>query len=390
MPNESTDRQLLFGMLALQNGLVSRPQLVSAFARWTSDKSVSLAELLVADGAIERPACERLQQMVELHLDLHGGDAEKSLMRLSGSDVDEARIELAGIDDSDLQKSMAAIPAPDPLATVAPSVGQSTSSGGRFRILRPLPGARGGMGEISVAKDEELGRQVALKQILSDKADHDLYRQKFRVEAEVTGNLEHPGIVPVYGLGAGPDGRPYYAMRLVRGDNLNDKLKQFHQTACPKPDYNSVAFHGLIDRLIDVAQAIRYAHSRGVLHRDLKPGNILIGEYGETLVIDWGLARLPQATGDLDASPEESVDNEPPLNIQSGSHVDATQQGHMLGSLGYAPPEQVNGRVDLISEQSDVYALGAILHHVLLGRPPVPPPRQEPRRRRDDQRHNRR
>ena len=240
--------------------------------------------------------------------------------------------------------------------------------------MRPLPGARGGMGEISVARDQELGRQVALKQILSDKADHSGYRQKFQIEAEITGNLEHPGIVPVYGLGVGPDGRPYYAMRLVHGDNLSTQIKQFHERmATGAVDYSSVDFHGLVDRLIDVAQAIRYAHSRGVLHRDLKPGNILVGKYGETLVIDWGLARLPHSpTQSTEGTSDDSqLQSMPPLVIQSGSNVDATMQGQILGTVGYAPPEQLNGRVDLITERSDVYSLGAILYQMMVSHPPI-------------------
>ncbi len=230
------------------------------------------------------------------------------------------------------------------------------------------------MGEISVARDQELGRQVALKQILSDKADHNGYRQKFQIEAEITGNLEHPGIVPVYGLGVGPDGRPYYAMRLVHGDNLSTQIKQFHERmAIGAVDYSSVDFHGLVDRLIDVAQAIRYAHSRGVLHRDLKPGNILVGKYGETLVINWGLARLPYSpTQSTEGTSDDSqLQSMPPLVIQSGSNVDATMQGQILGTVGYAPPEQLNGRVDLITERSDVYSLGAILYQMMVSHPPI-------------------
>ncbi len=374
MSTKSADWHLLFGLLALQNGLITRQQLVAAFAKWTSDKSVVLDEWLVADGAIDPQRRDTLKQMVEFHVQSHGGDPQRSLMALGGSDLPEAREDLEQLNDSELHKSMAAIPDRDAFATVAPTVGISTSSGGRFRILRPLPGARGGMGVISVARDEELGRQVALKQIISDKADHTVYRQKFKVEAEVTGNLEHPGIVPVYGLGAGPDGRPYYAMRLVHGDNLGAKIEQFHESPGDRrADYNSVEFHGLVDRLIDVAQAIRYAHSRGVLHRDLKPGNILVGEYGETLVIDWGLARLPQATGtESEASiAEKRIDAKSPLLIRSGSNADATMQGQALGTVGYAPPEQLNGRIDLITERSDVYALGAILYQILVGQPPI-------------------
>jgi eukaryotic-like serine/threonine-protein kinase len=370
MSSNSAEWHLLFGLLALQNGVISRQHLVAAFAKWTSDKSLPLDQILVADQAVSASTCETLKQLVELHIQHHEGDPQKSLMALSGSDLPGVRADLARLQDADLHQSIASMPVHDAWETQMQTVGNPTSRGGRFRVLRPLPGARGGMGEISVATDEELGRQVALKQILPDKADDEYFRQKFQVEAEITGNLEHPGIVPIYGLGRSLDGRPYYAMRLVRGDNLSTRIKQFHEWSKPG-DFNSVEFRTLIDRLVDVAQAIRYAHSRGVLHRDLKPGNILAGEYGETLVIDWGLARLPRAEEALAQSTDEGIDGKAPLNIRSGSNLDATIQGGQLGTVGYAPPEQLNGRVDLISERSDVYGLGAILYQILTGRPPL-------------------
>ncbi len=121
--------------------------------------------------------------------------------------------------------------------------------------------------------------------------------RSFRLRPKSRAILEHPGIVPIYGLGKDAQGRPFYAMRLVKGDNLGQAIEAFHaQRTAHKAAYDSVQFRSLIDRLIDVAQAISYAHSRGVLHRDLKPGNVLVGKYGETLVIDWGLARTPQNT----------------------------------------------------------------------------------------------
>src|SRR6185437_2502671 len=126
-------------------------------------------------------------------------------------------------------------------------------------------------------------------------ADDEVSRARFILEAEITGGLEHPGIVPIYGLGTYADGRPYYAMRFVKGDSLKDAIRRFHQAdADPRrdPGERALALRGLLMRFLDVCNAVAYAHSRGVLHRDLKPGNIMLGPFGETLVVDWGLAKV--------------------------------------------------------------------------------------------------
>ena len=170
-------------------------------------------------------------------------------------------------------------------------VSSGTTGGQRFRILRPH--ARGGLGAVFVALDAELNREVALKQILDGHADDPVSRQRFLVEAEITGGLEHPGIVPVYGLGTYDGGRPYYAMRFIKGDNLKEAIESYHAVAATESDPGRRSLHlrQLLRRFTDVCNAIEYAHSRGVLHRDIKPGNVIVGRHGETLVVDWGLAK---------------------------------------------------------------------------------------------------
>src|SRR5262249_16207830 len=154
--------------------------------------------------------------------------------------------------------------------------------GRRFRVLRPH--RKGGLGEVFVALDDELRREVALKSILDHRADDPDSRHRFVLEAEITGGLEHSGIGPVYGLGASKDGRPYYARGLIRGDSLKDAIGEFHAKSGSAAD-RSLALRKLLRRFLDVCNAMEYAHSRGVLHRDLKPGNIIVSKYGETLVV---------------------------------------------------------------------------------------------------------
>ena len=191
-----------------------------------------------------------------------------------------------------------------------------------------------------MALDAELHREVALKQILDHHADDPTSRQRFLLEAEITGGLEHPGIVPVYGLGTYGDGRPYYAMRFIRGDSLKEAIDRFHADEALKndPGRRSLELRKLLRRFLDVCNAIDYAHSRGVLHRDIKPGNIIVGKHGETLVVDWGLAK-PLGR----AEPRRRSDERTLVpSSASGSGRDAARQ--RPGHAGLHEPRAGRGR----------------------------------------------
>lgn len=226
---EAADRNLLLGLLALQNNLIDRRQLVRAFDDWVVDKEQSLGNLLVRDGALKVEELNLVSALVARHLDRHDGQVEKSLAALSS--LGSVREELSQIGDPHLQASLGLVSAAhghdsqcDPHATYAQEASSDTDA--RFRILRPH--AKGGLGEVFVAEDGELHRQVALKQIQHRHADHPEARARFLLEAEITGGLEHPGIVPVYGLGTYADGRPFYAMRFIKGDSLQEGVDRFH------------------------------------------------------------------------------------------------------------------------------------------------------------------
>ncbi len=218
-----------------------------------------------------------------------------------------------------------------------------TVSRGHYEVLSEH--ARGGLGRILRARDRRTGRLVAIKEMLAGTPGA---TARFVREALVTANLQHPAIVPVYELGRWPDGEPFYAMKLVAGGSLDAAIR----AASTSRDRLA-----LLPRLIDVADAIAYAHGEGVIHRDLKPANVLVGNFGETIVIDWGLARR---AGDAE------------IAAPAAAAVDATAvhtlAGDVLGTPVYMPPEQARG--EPVDARADVYALGAMLYHLLSGQVP--------------------
>ena len=226
------DRNLLFGIVALQLDFITRDALVAAMNAWVLDKQQPLGVILNRQGQLSAERLQLLDALVAEHIRQHGNNAEHSLRALSS--IDSVRRELHSLRDADVEASLAHVPAGKLSAnlesTFVPSQSASASTASRFRILRPH--ARGGLGQVSVALDAELHREVALKELQEHHADHHDSRARFVLEAEITGGLEHPGIVPVYGLGQYDDGRPYYAMRFIKGDSLKEAVEAFHS---PRP-----------------------------------------------------------------------------------------------------------------------------------------------------------
>lgn len=229
-----------------------------------------------------------------------------------------------------------------------------------FDQLRFL--AHGGLGTVFVARDTKLHRDVVLKFIRRKIAQDPPSIDRFLVEAEVTSRLDHPGIVPVYGLGRLDDGRPFYAMRYIPGQSLDDAIGKHHAGTAEANNADSrLLLRKLLMHFVAACQTIAYAHRRGIIHRDMKPEHILLGRYGETMVVDWGLA-VP--VGREDRFKDESENTlMPQLGSQSGSSTDGA------GTPQYMSPEQAAGGSSL-SPATDIYSLGATLYKLLAGRNP--------------------
>jgi serine/threonine protein kinase len=240
---------------------------------------------------------------------------------------------------------------------------QSASTTDRYEPIRFH--ARGGLGEIHTAHDKELHREVAIKRIHASHAHDAEIRRRFLLEAAVTARLQHPGVVPVYSLTEDASGAPCYAMRFIEGESLHEAVERFHKTPwrARGRGERALELRQLLGRFIGVCNTVAFAHSRGILHRDLKPGNIMLGKYGETLVVDWGLARgFEQA--EKEGAPVESAE-------RSASTEASTMMGRAMGTLPFMSPEQAAGRWDVIGPASDIYSLGATLYTILCGTPPI-------------------
>jgi WD40 repeat protein len=403
----NAERDLLFGVFAVQLGLVSAQEILAVAGAWAADRSRGLAARMLEGRLVAEPMHRLLTAMVQEAVAVHGGDAARTLETFGGSAAVQRSLggsvvlsadgverpdawqvaaagALAGFDSLPPRapaRPVSVTPAatarppsaqPEPDAPAEASV--TPESQGRYELRdrrttqttqdrRAAEIGRGGIGRVLLAFDQHLGREVALKELLARELPpgagptHRLAAAvtRFLREARVTGQLEHPNIVPVYELGRRDDGTLYYTMKMVRGRTLADAIRA-------APDLP--ARLALLNHFVDLCQALAYAHSRGVVHRDIKPENVMLGEFGETVVLDWGLAKV---FGAADPRGEELAREAQRIrDVHSGQTVD----GMALGTPNYMSPEAADGRLHEVDERSDVWSLGAVLYEILTGRPP--------------------
>ncbi|MHC4550758.1 MAG: protein kinase domain-containing protein [Planctomycetota bacterium] len=249
-----------------------------------------------------------------------------------------------------------------PVPDVSPAGPRTGDVAGHYEILGEL--GRGGIGVVFRGRDMDLGRDVALKVLHERYSRTPELLRRFVEEARISGQLQHPGVVPVYEMGLGPGRRPYFTMKLVRGETLGAMLAAREDLADDRRRFLAI--------FQQICETVAYAHHHGVVHRDLKPSNVMIGSFGEIHVVDWGFAKiLPGPAGAAD----EGAVIEPVRTAGEGA---SSLAGAVLGTPAYMSPEQAMGRSEELGERSDVFALGAILCEILTGKPPYPKERGDP------------
>lgn len=361
-----TERHLLFGALCVKCGLITFGQLATVVSDWrgqSSAQTLALADFIEAGQLIRGEQRAHIERVLAERLDEFDGDVRKTL-----NDVldEESLVKLAEIASDELRRTdLTQIEEVTPSnPRLAPSSSRTWNVGStQAHYQLDEETGHGGMGQVWLARDVDLNRKVAIK-TLKEKfdANPEAVTRLLR-EAQITGQLEHPNVIRVYELAPGsPEQRPYFSMQLIRNKRTLKSVIQAYHTARRNGSENPLEFRGLLDAFVAICQALGYAHSRGVLHRDLKPQNVMIGRYGEAIVIDWGLAKF-----EAEIEPTVSLSQ---IVVTDSGQVESTQTGQVLGTPGYMAPEQAAGRLDLIDVRSDIYGLGAILFEILTGHSP--------------------
>lgn len=361
----------LIAYAAVTTGLAEASPIRDSFESWQRQgETDSFGNYLVANETVNHRSLSALLTIVEHSISRAPDTIHQAATAWLRGDIELKSLgSLSANDDASVETETIPISFPPSTGPVTPgkAVAGSEISNSihsekeRFQIVSEH--RQGGLGEVLVAHDTQLNRQVALKRIKEKFASKSQMCNRFIVEAELTGRLEHPGIVPVYGLGQSENGVPFYAMKFVQGQSLGDALKSFY--GAPTQDLNSIEFRKLLRRFATVCYTIHFSHSRGILHRDIKPDNIMLGDFDETLVVDWGLAKV---IGKKETGSKRKLSSS--LYPASKNPNDNTQLGQVIGSPGYMSGEQALGWHDSLTPQSDVFSLGATLYAMLAGQPP--------------------
>lgn len=360
--SNSSDENLLFSMWALQIGFIDSAQLVDAAGAWMFAREKPIGQIFVEKKLITESMKSTIDEIVRKQIN-RTGSVDKSLESLSQASsmaLTPGDLELRTQDQKLPREWEARIRELSETRSILPPRSESK----RFKIKKAI--GHGGLGVVSEAYDRELDRTVAIKEIRPENATNPEYRARFITEAKITGLLDHPGIVPVHAIGEFDDGRPYYAMRLIRGDNMSSAIRDLNHGQIAGDAFLQ-RIRPLLRHLIDACNTVEYVFMQhGLLHRDLKPSNIMIDKYGETIVVDWGLVKSTDSPSE-DRSQSQMI---PSHVFDSGSQP--TADGQFRGTLNYMSPEQAKGQNDLVDHRSDIYGLGATLYAILIGKPPYP------------------
>ena len=346
-------RDIALAAALLQSAALTERQLASALGTWTIHGSVPLADHLAKQGLIDDATRRRAEQQATAQLQGIGA-AEQQVDRDGTKSSSPFVTTLENLDRSGKVGRLLGIRS----ASGTLDQGEHRQTDVRYKLVRKL--GQGGIGRVWLAFDENMKRYVAVKEISAAKDPATV--ERFRREAEITGRLEHPGIVPVYELGTdATTGESFYAMRFLGKRTLHDSILEYHERRSEDND-DPMIFRQLLSAFISVCQALGHAHSRKVIHRDLKPENVAIDNFGQVIVIDWGLAKVIDEVGIGDVAVASST--------MVAHSRESTLDGQVLGTPLYMAPEQAAGRIDDLDERTDIYGLGAILFAILTGYAP--------------------
>jgi serine/threonine protein kinase len=353
--SDYVDHNLLFGVLALQTAFIDQRQFIDVCGAWATRRDAHLAELLVEREWINAEERDQIERLVERRLRKHAGNAGDSLRQIHDPPARQALTvaarQIPFIRDVVSEAGLLQLNAfaEDDTLVDDPML--------RYEFLDHEP-RKGGIGQVWRVKDKELGRVLALKELRLEYRMNAPVRESFFREAQVNAQLTHPNIVPLFDFIRRPGGPAFCTMQFIEGRTLTDAIDDYHVKRRQGKE-SPLDLRELLTAFIAVCQAVGYAHDHGVLHRDLKGGNVVVGHHGEVFLLDWGLAKLRDG-------------RQQAVNLATTASGMETQHGERLGTPSYMAPEQAAGAVSRITERTDIYGLGAILYEVLTGQPPFP------------------